>query len=425
MNKLIEKTPFGSFATISDDTLPVISAVISADIQQDHSLEDQITAELYGEALLSGTKTKNREVFLDSVNALGASVSITSSQGTVRMVVKSQTKTFKKVLDLVEEMLTEPLFSQAELRRNCTLTKNHLNSQKDNARYLASHHLQAACFGTKDRRHSATLSKLESALAQVTTRSLKEFHKRVQTAKWNVAIAGPLSSQKLLASFAERIKTKTVATSTPLVDIKPSPTQAIFTPVPSSQNLEFEIGKALALNVTDDDYVPFAFGIKVLGSGGFVSRLMNNVREKEGLTYNIQAKLTNFYTEGTGMLHVQTFFSPHQSEQGLRSTFREISLMHKKGITENEYSTFKTIIDTSHTLKQDSPFQQLAELHAFQLLGFDIASMQEHFSRFHLVTRSQINDALAAYLSPDSFTISAAGPIKTVKKDLTDFLKTV
>ena len=69
------KTNF-SVASITEDNLDIVSAVISVDVHEVNSVTDQAVSLMYPDALLSGAGTYSREAFLDAVNSLGASLSV-------------------------------------------------------------------------------------------------------------------------------------------------------------------------------------------------------------------------------------------------------------------------------------------------------------------------------------------------------------
>jgi predicted Zn-dependent peptidase len=168
------------------------------------------------------------------------------------------------------------------------------------------------------------------------------------------------------------------------------------------------------------------FGITVLGKwSGFAGRLMSTVREQEGLTYGIYAKTESFMNEEQGYWRVMTFFSPKDAARGLTSTFREIKKIYEHGITKDELATFKQILHTGQVLKNDSTSSLLGELHAYHLQKFSLEEIEEHKKRLLSVTLSEVNAALKRYLDPATLTVSGAGPISSVKKELQGLMKTV
>ncbi|HBC55915.1 MAG TPA: peptidase M16, partial [Gammaproteobacteria bacterium] len=64
-----------------------------------------------------------------------------------------------------------------------------------------------------------------------------------------------------------------------------SSAQEIHVDFPSTQTHIFVAQLGMAMN--DPDYFPLYVGNHVLGGGGFISRLMEEVRSKRGLSYSV------------------------------------------------------------------------------------------------------------------------------------------
>jgi predicted Zn-dependent peptidase len=59
------------------------------------------------------------------------------------------------------------------------------------------------------------------------------------------------------------------------------------------------------------------------------------------------------------------------------------------------------------------------------LQKFSLEEIEEHKKRLLSVTLSEVNAALKRYLDPATLTVSGAGPISSVKKELQGLMKTV
>ena len=68
----------------------------------------------------------------------------------------------------------------------------------------------------------------------------------------------------------------------------------------------------------DPDYFPLLVGNHVLGSGGFTSRLMEEIRQKRGLAYSVHSSFVPLKEEGPFEIGLQT--RKEQSEEALALT---------------------------------------------------------------------------------------------------------
>ena len=145
---------------------------------------------------------------------------------------------------------------------------------------------------------------------------------------------------------------------------------------------------------------------------------MSTVREKEGLTYGIYARLEGFTKDEQGHVRIMTFFAPDKVVQGLNSTFREIENLYRKGVTKDEVEKFKVILGTQQTMLQDSIGRLLSDLHSYHFQDYTIAEMEARKAELDNVTITDINRVIKEYLDPTLFSVSGAGPINSLKAEL-------
>jgi zinc protease len=208
--------------------------------------------------------------------------------------------------------------------------------------------------------------------------------------------------------------------------IKPAKKALALNDIPSKSNIDFSLGLAIPLYLTDKEYSALSFGISVLAKwGGFAGRLMSTVREKEGLTYGIYGKIENATTVEQGYFRIMTFFAPDQTPTGLTSTLRELKLIIDKGITDDELKRFKNINTTQHALMYDSVISQLKVLHSLHVNDLPNSYLEDTIKNTNQLTKAEVNNAIAKYLKLDNLVISGAGPIKGVEKDIKKILSSV
>lgn len=425
MTQYIHRESDYSLATITKK-LDTVTAFITIDVHSEKTVATQATQMMYPDALLSGTQKKTRSEFLHVANLLGGSIGVTINGGSLTISLRSTSDSFPKLLKLVDEMILTPAFPKAELKRIADTTINELRESKEDSSGIAQEELLNTLYGTGDRKYSYEVDETIEMVTATSARHLKALHHDMLTQAWTCSIA---ADKKLCALFEAFIKkAKKLYTLQTIVSIHqqktPKPT-AVFKNIPSRQNIDLSIGAPLPFTLHHPDYIPLSFGITVLGLRSFAGRLMSTVREKEGLTYDIYGQLEGFSGTEQGHWRIMTFFAPDKAEQGLISTFREITKMYKKGITEAELLKFKTILKTREALLGDSVSSQLSSLHNYNRHGFSLQEIEERKEKVTELTLQEVNKALKTYLDPATLTVSGAGPTKAVQKSLKDFVKNV
>jgi zinc protease len=158
---------------------------------------------------------------------------------------------------------------------------------------------------------------------------------------------------------------------------------------------------APGLPLTDPDYRPAQIMNYVLGGGGFMSRLMSEVREKRGLTYGISTGLS-------GARYTDTLFGSVASDnakvkEAIEITKAEIQKLRDGGITEQEMSDAKAFLTGSYPLRFDSNSKIASGLLGLYLEGFDRDYINRRNAEIEAVKLEDVNRVAKELLDPNAF----------------------
>ena len=425
MEKTITKKESSSLATLRTPSDTKIAMVkFSVEVHRLNSPLDQAIYRLYPSLLLAGAGKYSRLELVDAIKNLGGSIDISVSEGLLHITLRGTAKNFARLLDLFVLVLTKPNFAAAEIKRVKTLAKNELILQEEDSRLQAAKGLKNLLYGERDPRYELSSKNLAKEIGSVKAGDLRAFHKRVLSGFWSVSVLGNRSNVSLLKQKIESLKKRYPLEKSAESVYEPLDTagKLRLKSIQSRSNIDFSIGAPLPITLRDDDYIPLVFALSVLGTSGFAGRLMSTVREKEGLTYGIYSFPESFVKDRHGHYRIFTFFTPQNTLKALTSTFREVRKLYERGVPTKEFETFKVIFNTKQTLLRDSVLRQFADLHSFNVNGFDVAEMEEFKERLQTVTRKEVNDVIKKYLDPKRLSISSAGPVKGLEKEIARFL---
>lgn len=415
-----------SLGSILADKIGVAIAHITVDTHHANTVADQAIHHVYPESLISGAGLYDRSAFLNAVNLLGASISTNITDGKLTITLRSTAEAFPKLLRLVEVMLGQPTFAENELARIRTNVKNDLQIKQEESSIIAHEALRNSLYGKTDRRYTADSKAITTMLPEVKTAQLTQYHEQVLASTWACTMAGTTKNISDFSKLLEKLK-KGKPTEATLRSHEQLPLThgLLLKDIPSRANIDFSIGTPVPITLHHPDYMPLVFALGALALPGFAGRLMNTIRNKEGLTYMIYGYRESFSGTEQGYIRISTFFSPDKVVKGLTSTFRELEKFHKNGITAAEFETFQTIFTTKQIMLQDSLLQRVSDLHTFNENGFSVEEMTEFKARMKTVTRAQVNQVIRKYFDPRGFTIAGAGPISGVQRELQIFADTV
>jgi zinc protease len=171
------------------------------------------------------------------------------------------------------------------------------------------------------------------------------------------------------------------------------------------QNVAF-FGHA-SIRRTDPDFYAMMIVDYTLGSGSFSSRLMDEIREKRGLTYGIGTMLTDM---GAGPLILgQVSAAADKMDQALSLTRSIWKDVQDKGITPQELSDAKLYLNGSFPLQQDSTKKLSALMLYMQQQNLPLDYLDQRASLINAVTLEQANSVAARVLKSENLIITEVG----------------
>ena len=157
----------------------------------------------------------------------------------------------------------------------------------------------------------------------------------------------------------------------------------------------------------DPDYYAAYVMNRILGGGGFTSRLYAEVREKRGLAYGVYSYLAPLDRAGLYLGGVAT--RNDRAAETLAVVRAEFARMRDEGVSEEELADVKTYINGSFPLRLDSSGEVASILVGIQRSGLGIDYLDRRAGLIEAVTRDDVARVARALIDPDSFIVVAVG----------------
>jgi zinc protease len=153
---------------------------------------------------------------------------------------------------------------------------------------------------------------------------------------------------------------------------------------------------APSIRRTDPDYFPLLVGNYVLGGGGFVSRLMEEVRQKRGLAYSAYSTFSALQRKGPFVIGMQT--RRDQTEEALKVVDRTLRDFLAKGPTEQELTAAKQNLAGSFPLRIDSNGKILEYLAVIGFYRLPLTYLEDFTKNVERVTAAEVRAAFSRHL---------------------------
>ena len=163
------------------------------------------------------------------------------------------------------------------------------------------------------------------------------------------------------------------------------------------------------------DFYPIVVANAILGSG-FTSRLVNEVRVNQGLTYSIGSRFGMYRNAGTFSINTFT------RNETIRKTVDAVLATEKKlfdeGPSEEELTKARTYLTGQYPLGLQAPDALAAQVLNVEFFGLDPMYLQTYQDKISAVTMTDVRRALKSYFCVDDLRILVVSNPEIAKKQL-------
>ena len=164
-----------------------------------------------------------------------------------------------------------------------------------------------------------------------------------------------------------------------------------------SEQVSMCLGHALPNN---EDSKKLWCTVAFLG-GYFGSRLMKNIREKNGYTYGISAQIVNYRYEK--YLLIKTSAKKEFKEAIIEEIRKEIIFLQNEKISEEELNGFKQYFLGNMLATFSNIFSDMEHSVTVKMLSLEEDYYQKLFETIKNISGEEINHIAKKYLNPDKF----------------------
>lgn len=267
------------------------------------------------------------------------------------ITVSCLNKFLGQALELLEECLIRPLFLESELNLYKTKRKQQLAIEREKPSYIARELFSVALFGAD---HPYGIVSKTECYDKLSVEDLRNQHTQYYGAENCFAVAsGMLNADTLtmIQDFLARLPYHGNVVD-PLIKMQAQSDKEVFHHRPEAMQSSIRLGKLL-FTKGHPDYNGMQLLAMVLG-GYFGSRLVDNLREKNGYTYGIYSALVNLQQEG--YIAIATDVAAQHTQDAIREIHFEIERLRTELIPQEELDMVRNIIIGEMMRILDGPF---------------------------------------------------------------------
>lgn len=351
-------------------------------------------AKLSAKMMNEGTLTEGSIGFAKLLDSKAIQLSAHTGTETFVFELGALKEEFETGAELLGRLLAEPNLTEESLKKTKAVTVGSLTRKENDYDYVADRELKALLYaGTP--LAQPPLGTLESVgaigLGDV-QRFLKEH---LVLSRAIVVIGGDIGTEeakKRVAAVLSHLDRGSPA-DVGYHEVNRKTAERVLERETEQAYLYF--GSPFAMKVGDDEEYKARVATYILGTGGFGSRLMEEIRVKRGLAYSAYARvgISKSHSYFSGYLQTKT-----ESLEEARATVEEvIAAFVKGGVTEAELEQAKRFLLGSEPLRVETLSQRLNRTFLEYYKGEEIGHSKKELEKIRALTLEELNDFIARH----------------------------
>lgn len=368
-------------------------------ITQRHPFTASATANMLAE----GSENMTSQQIAERLDYYGSYFDINIDRDYSYITFCTLSKFFAQTAEVIEEVILRPIFPEREVSIYSAKRRQQLTIERRKVETIARENFAQAIFGKS---HPYGISYPESAYDTLCREDINEHYQRRYTAENCIVICSGSISEDVLKRITDITAQIHNSAEKDEIAFPPFDTQhEVLVQHDGAVQSSIRMGRLLFTRA-HEDFIPMQVLSTTLG-GYFGSRLMQNLRERNGFTYGVFSAMVNF--QNTGYLAIATQVGTDVTEQALEQIAIEIDTLRNELVSEQELSLVKNIMAGEMMRILDGPFG-IADVTTENILcGFDNSHIADNLRRIRTTTPEEIRALAQKYLDPEDIVTVVAG----------------
>jgi|688.fasta_scaffold67357_4 zinc protease len=390
---------------IQTNAIPMVDIEISIDAGSRYDPKDQsglasLTAAMLTRGIAWQGGILNEAQQADAIAELGASISASASgeRAIVRARSLSKPDILNPLLQLLVASVSKPIFDQSILIREKQRVSSAIQEGDTKPEVVLQKRFRQEVFGNYPLARSPSIESVTAIKEGDLKRFHQDFYRQDRVIVNIVGNIDPAKAKQIAEQIVTSLPTKGhVIPSLPPLErspIEPESKRLIRIPF-QTQQTHIAMGMT-AIARDNPDYFPLLVGNYVLGGGGFVSRLVGEVRDKRGFAYSVFSYFQPGRDTGTFEAGLQT--RNDQADQALNVLQETIARFIEDGPSDAELAAAKANLTNGFPLRLDSNRKLLDNLSAITWNQLPLNTLDVWTQQVAAVKKDDVRNAFKRHL---------------------------
>lgn len=368
--------------------------------------EKEMVARMTARMLREGTTSHSAAEIAEKIDFYGGTLSFPINLDTTNVVLYALNKHLENLLPIVSEILTQPAFPQHELEAFVVNSKQRLKVDLSKNDTVAYRQITENIYGpTHPYGYNSSAEKYDRILRE----DLIRHHQKGMVAGNAMLFLGGKVDKKvidLVDRYLGDIPVGNRWEPKPFLSSPTIPQKGHFNN-PDSVQTAIYTGRRL-FNKKHPDYLGMYVLNTILGDY-FGSRLVKNIREQKGYTYNIYSSMDTMRYDG--FFYVGTEVSHDKARETVAEIYREMTTLQTDLVDEKELVMVKNYLLGSLLTLLDGPLNSINVVREVVSENLPTDYFDQLVQTIQHIRPEAIRELARKYLHPDDFWEMTVGSL--------------
>lgn len=359
-----------------------------------------------------GTETRDELAMASAIEDIGAALHFVGGAETVSIRATMLAEDLDAVLAVAADALRRPTFPDSQIEKIRAELLNDVREAEATTSSVAARRASELLYPLGHPFHEHRGGS-EASLRAIGRADLTAFHRRrYRPDAVILALVGDVTPPQALDAVARAFGDWAAPTG-PLgfeIPAAPPPAHVIRRAAAMPGRSQADVVMAFpGVARTAPDYDATMMMNYVLGGASLSSRLMENLRDAQGLVYGVYSMLHPGI--GAGPFQIRAGTNPANAERCVESILTEVRRLHDSGPTEEEMNAAKGYLTGVFPVRLEANSGVAAQILSVELYGLGDDYLERYESLIRGVTREAAAGAARRYLTPDAYVLVVAGDV--------------
>jgi len=411
------KLPNGLTVSLMEQhDVPIISVSVILPAGAIYDYDKAGLASLTALSLKHGTKNFPKTKLDEELDFLGANVDTYATKEFAGLSSNFASKDKSKVLNIIKEIILNPVFDAAEFEKEKSRLLVSLGQQKESPKSVIGSYFDALLYGNHV--YANVKNGNKSTVGKLTVNDVKDFYKtNYKPNEAAISIVGDFNANEMKATLSklfsgwEKSAAKTNNLASKQINL-PTENRVLLVNKGDAKETTFYIGSP-GVSRNNPDYVAIEV-VNTLFGGRFTSMLNDELRVNSGLTYGAGSRFNNL--KNGGSFYISTFTASKTTEPAIDKALEVLKNLHTKGIDATALSSAKNYVKGQFPPDYETTEQLAGLLSQMFWYNFDKSFIDNFEKEVDSLDLAKANQIIAKYFPKDKLQFVLIGKSEDIKK---------